>query len=56
MEWVTSGSNSGGGGGSSSDKGTLGITLMRDPAVLKFSSKKQNSSLEVNIWVCTTLT
>jgi hypothetical protein len=43
MEWV----NSGGGGGGGSDKGSVSITLMRDPASLKFSSRKQNSSLQV---------
>ncbi|KAH7617499.1 hypothetical protein NADE_007277 [Nannochloris sp. 'desiccata'] len=49
MEWVTGGNAGGGagGGGTSSDKGAVGITLMRDPAGLKFSSRKQNLSLEV---------
>lgn len=51
MEWVTGGNAGGGagGGGTSSDKGAVGITLMRDPAGLKFSSRKQNLSLEVNV-------
>ena len=50
MEWVNTGGGGGGGGrgggSNSSEKGAVGITLMRDPAGLKFSSRKQNS-LEV---------